>query len=143
MIIKPAPIVSAEVRIAESFPPQVFIDIRGVLTDGCTVLNETKVQRQGNVIDITVTTQRPRDAICIQVISYFDTVVPLGSEFVAGQVYTLRVNGQSQQFSIDAGIRPPPDSVPPPGTTPPGTIVPGSGNSGSGGGSEPSPPPTR
>ena len=143
MIIKPAPIVSAEVRIAESFPPQVFIDIRGVLTDGCTVLSETKVQRQGNVIDITVTTQRPRDAICIQVISYFDTVVPLGSEFVAGQVYTLRVNGQSQQFSIDAGIRPPPDSVPPPGTTPPGTIVPGSGNSGSGGGSEPSPPPTR
>jgi len=100
MIIKPAPIVSVEVRSAESFPPQVFVDIRGVLTDGCTILNETKVQRQGNVIDITVTTQRPRDAVCVQVVSFFDTAVPLGSDFIAGQQYTLRVNGQAQQFNV-------------------------------------------
>ncbi len=125
-IIKPAPIVNVDVRIAESFPPQVFVDIRGVLTDGCTVLNETKVQRQGNIIDITVTTQRPRDAVCIQVISFFDTVVPLGSDFITGVQYTLRVNGQAQQFSVDSGIVPPPGTVPAPG-----------------GGSVPDLPPTR
>ncbi len=113
IVIKPAAIVSTEVRIAESFPPQVFVDIRGILTDGCTVLNETKVQRQGNVIDITVTTQRPRDAVCIQVISFFDTVVPLGSDFIAGQTYTLRVNGKEQQFSVGPGSGPTPSAVPP------------------------------
>jgi len=102
-VVKPAPIVSASVRIAESFPPQVFVEIRGVLTDGCTTLKETNVQRQGNVIDITVTTQRPKDAICIQIISYFDVAVPLGSDFAAGQEYTLRINGQVQQFTVYSG----------------------------------------
>ncbi len=158
LIIKPAPVVSASVRIAESFPPQVFVDIRGILTDGCTFLHETEVQRQGNIIDITVTTQRPKDAVCIQVISYFDTVVPLGSEFVSGQQYTLRVNGKSQFFSVDSGAVPPPDMTPAPGTiTPPVTRtvpatappvdLPTSAPGGSGGGSTgsggiPSPPPT-
>lgn len=103
VLVKPAPIVSAKVRIAESFPPQVFVDIKGVLTDGCTTLKGTDVQRQGNLIDIAVTTQRPRDAVCIQIVSYFDVAIPLGSNFIAGQQYTLRVNGQSQQFTVDSG----------------------------------------
>jgi hypothetical protein len=107
-IVKEAPIVRVDVRIAESFPPQVFVDIRGVLTDCCTALNAVDVKRQGTVIDITVTTQRPKDAVCIQVISFFDTVVPLGSDFIAGQTYTLQVNGQEQQFSggSSAGLIP-------------------------------------
>ncbi|MEN8614447.1 hypothetical protein ABFB09_04065 [Dehalogenimonas sp. THU2] len=100
LIIKTAPIVSVDVRIAESFQPQVFIDIRGLLTDGCTVLNDVDIQRQGTTIDITVTTQRPKDAVCIQVVSFFTHAVPLGSDFVAGQTYTLRVNGQASQFTV-------------------------------------------
>ena len=149
MVIKPAPIVNVDVRIAESFPPQVFIDIRGILTDGCTALNGVEVTRQGTVIDITVTTQRPRDAVCIQVISFFDTVVPLGSNFIAGQNYTLRVNGKAQQFNVSTGIVPPPDIVPPPGTVPPPIPVPAPGTAPSpdvpkdGGGIAPAPPATR
>jgi hypothetical protein len=130
-IIKPAPIVSVEVRIAESFPPQVFVDIRGVLTDGCTTLNAVDVKRQGAVIDITVATQRPQDAICIQVFSFFDTAVPLGADFVAGQTYTLRVNGQAQQFNVGSSNGQTPAVVPSPG-------VPGGGSSGGS-----SPPATR
>ncbi len=158
LIIKPAPIVSASVRIAESFPPQVFVDIRGILTDGCTFLHETVVQLQGNIIDITVNTQWPKDAVCIQVISFFDTVVSLGSDFISGQQYTLRVNGKSQFFSVDSGVVPPPDTAPTPGTivppvtrtlpaTAPPVDLPTSAHGGSGGGSTgsggiPSPPPT-
>lgn len=135
--IKPAVISKVDVRIAESFPPQVFIDIQGVLTDSCTTLNNVDTKRQGTVINITVTTQRPKDAICAQVISYFSTTVPLGSDFVSGQVYTLRVNGQEQQFNVDGNSVPtpgkptpttsptavPPDTRPIPNTVP-GTILP-------------------
>ncbi|APV44127.1 hypothetical protein Dform_00775 [Dehalogenimonas formicexedens] len=132
-VIKPAIITKVEVRIAESFPPQVFIDIQGLLTDSCTTLNGVDTRRQGNVIDITVTTQRPKDAVCAQVISYFSTTVPLGSDFVAGQTYTLRVNGLSQQFNVDRKPNPttsptpttaPPITRPPSSATPPDSILP-------------------
>jgi hypothetical protein len=64
MEIKLAPIEEVRVNIAESFPVQIFLYIRGGLADACTTLHEVKTERNGNVIDIQVTTQRPRDAIC-------------------------------------------------------------------------------
>lgn len=132
-IIKPAIISKVEIRIAESYPPQVFIDIRGLLTDSCTTLNGVDTKRQGNVIDITVTTQRPKDAVCAQVVSYFSTTVPLGSDFAADQTYTLRVNGQAQQFNLSGNpnqtLRPtqtatPPITKPPSSAVPPESVLP-------------------
>ncbi|XUX01150.1 MAG: hypothetical protein TUN42_03940 [Dehalogenimonas sp.] len=132
-IIKPAIISKVEIRIAESYPPQVFIDIRGLLIDSCTTLNGVDTKRQGNIIDISVTTQRPKDAVCAQVVSYFSTSVPLGSDFAADQTYTLRVNGQAQQFNLSGNpnqtIRPtqtatPPITKPPSSAVPPGSVLP-------------------
>ena len=57
--IKLAPIHEVDVYIAESFPPQVMVHMQGGLSDGCTTLREIKTERNGNVIDIKVTTQRP------------------------------------------------------------------------------------
>jgi hypothetical protein len=45
MEIKPAPIEEVRVNIAESFPVQVFVYIKGGLADACTTLHEVKSER--------------------------------------------------------------------------------------------------
>lgn len=51
-----------------------------------------KTERNGNMIDIQVTTQHPKDAICAQVYSIFEENVALGSAFTPGETYTVNVN---------------------------------------------------
>ncbi len=96
--IRLAPIHEVRVDIAESFPEQIFVYIKGGLADGCTTFNGVETRRSGTTIDITVTTQRPKDAICIQVYSFFEQNVPLGSQFTSGQTYTVNVNDVTTSF---------------------------------------------
>jgi hypothetical protein len=96
--IQPAPIHEVRVNIAESYPPQVFVYIKGGLADSCTTFHELSTERSGNTIDITVTTQRPRDKQCAQVYGFFEQNVGLGSDFVSGETYTVNVNDQTTSF---------------------------------------------
>lgn len=92
MEIRLAPIEEVRVNIAESFPVQVFVYIKGGLADACTTLHEVKTERSGSAINIEVITQRPRDAICAQVYSTFEENVALGSDFTPGETFTVNVN---------------------------------------------------
>ena len=58
-----APIHEIQANIAESYPPQIFVYIKGGLADSCTTFHELKTERSGNRIKITVTTQRPKGEI--------------------------------------------------------------------------------
>ncbi len=99
--IRPAPIHEVRVAIAESYPPQVMVYIQGGLSDGCTEFHDLKTERSGNVVNITVTVQRPRDAMCTQIYGYFEKNVNLGSDFVSGQTYTVRVNDRITTFVME------------------------------------------
>jgi hypothetical protein len=90
--IRLAPIEEVRVNIAESFPVQVFVYIRGGLADACTSLHEVRTERSGSAINIQVTTQRPEGTICAQVYSTFEENVALGSDFTPGETYTVNVN---------------------------------------------------
>ncbi len=92
MEISLAPIEEVRVNIAESFPVQVFVYIKGGLADACTTLHEVTTERSGNAIIIQVTTQRPKDAVCAQVYSTFEENVALGSDFTPGETYIVTVN---------------------------------------------------
>ena len=96
--IRPAPIHEVRVNIAESYPPQVFVYIKGGLADSCTKFHDLTTERSGNIIDITVTTQRPREASCAQVYGFFEKNVGLGSDFVSGETYIVNVNDQTTSF---------------------------------------------
>ena len=98
MEIRPAPIHEVRVNIAESDPPQVFIYIKGGLTDGATTFHEAKVERSGNTINLTLTTQRPKDTVATQVYGYFEENVALGIDFTYGEIYTVIVNDQTTSF---------------------------------------------
>jgi len=98
MEVRLAPIHEVRVNIAESFPPQVFVYVQGGLGDSCTTFHQLTTQRSGNTINITVTTQRPKDAICAQVYGFFEKNVPLGSDFTSGGSYVVNVNDYTTSF---------------------------------------------
>ena len=93
-----APIHEVKVNIAESYPPQVFVYVKGGLSDGCTTFRQLTVERSGNTIYIEVITQRPKGAICTQVYGFFEQNVNLGSDFTSGETYALRVNDVTTNF---------------------------------------------
>ncbi len=86
------------VNIAESDPPQVFVQITGGLSDGCTTLYQVNTNRSGNSIEISVTAQRPRDKACIEIYNTFVETVALGSDFVSGETYVVKVNDVTETF---------------------------------------------
>lgn len=96
--IRPAPIHEVQVNIAESFPQQVFIYIKGGLADSCTTFHELIWERSGSTINIEVTTQRPKGAICAQVYGFFEKNVALGTDFTSGETYTINVNDKTTSF---------------------------------------------
>lgn len=96
--IRLAPIHEVKVNIAESYPPQVFVYIKGGLNDACTTFHQLTVERSGNTIYIEVATQRPKGAICAQVYGFFEQNVNLGSDFTSGETYTVKVNDMTTSF---------------------------------------------
>lgn len=98
MLIRPVQVTGVDVRIAESFPPQGFAEVTGVLGDGCTEALEPTVQRDGDTITVTILSQRPRDAICTMIAKEYRETVPLGS-LEPGRQYTLRVSDYATVFS--------------------------------------------
>ncbi len=96
--IRLAPIHEVQVNIAESFPEQIFVYIKGGLVDSCTTFHELITERSGSTINIKVTTERPKDAICALVYGYFEKNVALGSDFTRGESYTVNVNNMTTSF---------------------------------------------
>ena len=96
--IRLAPIHEVQVSIAESYPEQIFVYIKGGLADSCTTFHDLKTERIDNTINIEVTTERPRDAVCAQVYGYFEKNVNLGSDFIRGETYIVDVNGVIRTF---------------------------------------------
>ena len=100
MEIRPAPIHEVQVNIAESYPPQIFVNIKGGLSDGCTKLHDINAELSGSTINIKVTTERPKGAVCTQVYSYFTEILNLGSDFTPGKTYTVKVNDKTTSFVV-------------------------------------------
>ena len=98
-IIADMPINDFSVEILESFPLQIHIVVNGYLSDGCTTINEITQQRDGNTINVHITTKRPKDALCIQVIKEVQERVPLDGGFLPGH-YKVIVNKVEKEFNI-------------------------------------------
>jgi inhibitor of cysteine peptidase len=93
------PIEAVDVVVLESFPYQLRAQVRGYLPDGCTRLDQVKQGREGNVITVTITTLRERDAVCILRIEIVERTIPLEGTYLPGD-YVLRVNGVERAFRL-------------------------------------------
>lgn len=98
--IGPIQIDQVEVRIAESFPVQVFAHVTGFIGDGCSSALPVEQKREGNTITLTINRQRPTDAICTQIAKIFDENIRLAGDFPPGE-YTLKVNTVTQTFTVN------------------------------------------
>ena len=97
--ISPAPIEEVTVSFLKSNPAQVAVYIKAGLRDGCTVFHNLEVTRNGTVVNIEVTVQRPKDAVCPAVYTTFEKYTNLGTDFTIGTTYTLTVNDYKTTFA--------------------------------------------
>ena len=99
-IIADLPINDISVEILESLPIQVHIVVSGSLSDACTTINEITQQRDGNAINVHITTKRPKDEFCAQVIKEVEERIPLEGGFLPGR-YKVIVNEVEKAFEIN------------------------------------------
>lgn len=96
-----APIESIDVRIAESFPPQYFLDVVSGLPDGCAKFDRYEMERSGATINVTVWNVEPIPGprvFCTAIYGIVKHSIPLGSNFQSGITYTVHVNDVTRTF---------------------------------------------
>ena len=96
-----APIDGLDIRVAESFPPQYFLNVQAGLPSGCAERYGTEVERVDDVITVTVLNTLPADqnVACTMIYGMYEVNLPLGSDFDSGEIYTVIVNGQETSFT--------------------------------------------
>lgn len=102
---------SLQVSILESFPVQVQVIISGSLSDGCTTLSGSDIQRDGDVFLIEIETSRNAGAMCTQALVPFETNVSLDVQGLPAGTYTVTAGELSETFTLDVGnvLQPTPD----------------------------------
>jgi inhibitor of cysteine peptidase len=90
---------NVEVQVAESFPPQVSVRVQGTLGNGCYSLGEIRQQRNGNTIEVTITTKHSGSEVCTMIAQIVDEKITLEGDFQSGE-YIVRVNGVERTFRI-------------------------------------------
>ena len=98
--IRLAHIYEVHVNVAESYPPQVFVQIKFGVRDGATTPREPTIKRVGNTIDIKVTIQRPKGRYCPYVYGTFEENINLGTDFASGETYIINVNDSTTSFVV-------------------------------------------
>ena len=93
-VVRPIQVESVDVVLG---PPSVHV--RGVIGDGCTELGSVRMQRSENTVSITILSERPEAAICIQIARLYDALLALPGDFPPGE-YVVRVNGVEKVFSV-------------------------------------------
>jgi len=84
-------VTGADVRIMESFPVQIMLDVTGEKPTPCHEIFWT-VDDDGEVIEIEMISQVAAEHVCAEVVEPFTIAVPLGSW--AGESREIELNGE-------------------------------------------------
>lgn len=79
----------------------VEVLVKGALPDGCTELAGVEQERAGHLVNVTLTTRRPKGAVCPQVVRPFRFYLDLEGLYPPG-AYTLKVNDTLRPFEVRA-----------------------------------------
>lgn len=89
-----------DILILESFPVQVHVVARGYTPDGCTEIDQALVERQDDTFRVTITTVRPANVACIDIIRPFEQTIPLDVLGLPAGTYSVDVNGVRGTFTL-------------------------------------------
>jgi inhibitor of cysteine peptidase len=97
-----ASVQSIEILIMESFPVQIAVLARGELPDACTEIDQVdqRVDPEAQALWVEITTVRPTDLACIQVLAPFEERIPLDVYGLPAGTYTVDVNGVTGTFTL-------------------------------------------
>lgn len=99
--LAPAPIDELDVLVRESMPPQVSLRVVAGLPSGCAQRHSHQVERAGPVITVTVLNSMPKgEVMCTMIYGTYELMIDLGSDFVSGTTYTIRVNDREQTLKV-------------------------------------------
>ncbi len=101
VILSEATVESIDILILESFPVQVLVNVIGLLSDGCSTLADITSKQEGDTFFVTITEQRPADAVCTQQLVPFEENVGLDVNGLSAGTYTVNVNGVTDTFILD------------------------------------------
>ncbi|KCZ73543.1 hypothetical protein ANME2D_00613 [Candidatus Methanoperedens nitroreducens] len=90
-----------EIMVLESFPVQVNVNVKGYLPDSCTEIHKITQEKDGNTFLVNITTVRPADAICAQVIVPFEEKISLDVYGLKAGVYNVIVNDVKGTFELE------------------------------------------
>ncbi len=98
--LEEAPVEDLEILIRESFPPQYAVIVRSGLPSGCAAYEGTQVERDGEVITLTVWNSMPADpnVMCTMIYGIAENTINLGSDFESGVTYTVHAGEQTITF---------------------------------------------
>lgn len=90
------------INTLESMPVQMTVVAQGHLPDGCTQIDtvSTEFDEEHATFNVTLTTTRPADAMCIAVLASFEESVVLPVHGLAAGTYTVNVNNVSDTFTL-------------------------------------------
>ena len=95
-----APIDGLDVRVLESHPPQYMLNVRAGLPSGCAKRHSHSVDRVGDAITVTVLNSMPAgDPPCTMIYGSYELNINLGTDFLPGSTYTVRVNDKATTFT--------------------------------------------
>ncbi len=95
-----AQIESVDILILESFPVQVHVAVAGYVGDGCTEIYQITKKREENTFMIKITTRRPKEGMCIQILKGFEERISLDVYGLAKGNYIVNVNGTIKSFEL-------------------------------------------
>jgi inhibitor of cysteine peptidase len=93
---------SVDVLILESFPVQVQAVVQGNLPDGCTDIEEVRVDHEegSNLFEITVVTHRDPELMCTMALVPFEENVSLDVLGLSAGTYTVDAHGVTGTFEL-------------------------------------------
>ena len=104
-----APVEEVGILMLESFPVQISVFVRGYLPDACTEIGEIVHQRVSDTFKVTISTVRPKDMMCAEVITPYEESISLDVVGLEAGVYTVDVNGIAATFELQVDNVPPRD----------------------------------
>jgi inhibitor of cysteine peptidase len=102
---------SIDVLTLESFPVQVNAVVSGALPDPCTEITGATAQLNDSTFTVEITTTRPPDAICAQVLAPFEVTVPLDVSGLPAGEYTVSAGEVQTTFNLAVDNVPPADAA--------------------------------
>ena len=95
-----ATVENIEIVMLESFPVQVHVIAKGYLPDSCTRIDSITQKRNNTAFSVTITTIRPKDKVCAQMIQPFEERILLDVYGLEAGLYSVVVNGVKGSFEL-------------------------------------------